>query len=98
MAAKQKSPARTRRINLPATDPQVKLIRTGAEMSGVSFTDFILESACLQAEWLLADKRDFAVSPAQWKAFIATLDRPARIKSQVARFFFDVGIPKREPL
>ena len=78
---------RTRRINLRATDRQEKLIRTGAESSGVSLTDFILESACLQAEHVLADQREFAASPKQWKAFIAALDRPARVKPQLARLF-----------
>lgn len=80
-------PARTRRINLRATDRQEKLIRTGAEVKGVSLTDFILESACLQAEHALADKREFIASPSQWKAFTAALDRPARINPRLARLF-----------
>jgi uncharacterized protein (DUF1778 family) len=78
---------RTRRINLRATNRQEKLIRTGAETSGVSLTDFILESACLQAEHVLADKREFAVSPKQWKAFLDALDRPARVKPELTRLF-----------
>ena len=66
MATTPTKPARTRRINLRATDRQEKLIRTGAETSGTSLTDFILESACLQAEHVLADKREFVASPSQW--------------------------------
>jgi uncharacterized protein (DUF1778 family) len=76
---------RARRINLRATDRQEKLIRTGAETTGVSVTDFILESACLQAEHVLADKREFVASPKQWKAFIEALDRPARVRPELAR-------------
>jgi uncharacterized protein (DUF1778 family) len=87
---------RTRRINLRATDRQEKLIRTGAETSGISLTDFILESACLQAEHVLADKREFVASAAQWKAFTEALDRPARIKPELARLFSEIGIPVRE--
>ena len=78
---------RTRRINLRATNHQEKLIRTGAETAGVSLTDFILESACLQAEHVLADRREFAASPKQWKAFIEALDRPARVKPELAQLF-----------
>jgi uncharacterized protein (DUF1778 family) len=52
----------TRRLNPRATDRQEKHFRTGAEASGVSMTDFILASACLQAEHILADKRAFAAS------------------------------------
>ena len=78
---------RTRRLNLRATERQEKLIRTGAASRGVSVTDFILESACLQAEHALAARRDFAASPQQWRAFLEALDRPARAKPELARLF-----------
>ena len=78
---------RSRRINLRATDRQEKLIRTGAETTGVNLTDFILESACLQAEHVLADKHDFVATPKQWRAFVEALDRPARAKPALARLF-----------
>ena len=87
MATAHSRTIRTRRINLRATDRQEKLIRTGAETSGLSVTDFILDSACLQAEHLLADKREFIASPQQWKAFIEALDRPARVKPELVRLF-----------
>ena len=78
---------RARRLNVRATGRQEKLIRIGAEASGVSVTDFILESACLQAEHVLADRRDFLASPKQWRAFVEALDRPARVKPALARLF-----------
>jgi uncharacterized protein (DUF1778 family) len=87
MAISRARAIRARRINLRATDRQEKLIRTGAETSGVSVTDFILESACLQAEHVLADQREFAASPKQWKAFIAALDAPPRVIPELARLF-----------
>jgi len=86
---------RTRRINLRATDRQEKLIRIGAETTGLSVTDFILDSACLQAEHVLADKREFVASPKQWKVFVAALDRPAKIKPELARLFSDIGVLDR---
>ena len=86
---------RTRRINLRATDRQEKLIRTGAETTGLSVTDFILDSACSQAEHVLADKREFVASSKQWKVFVAALDRPAKIKPELARLFSDIGVLDR---
>src|ERR1700682_5439765 len=86
---------RTRRINLRATERQEKLIRTGAETTGLSVTDFILDSACLQAEHVLADKREYVASPKQWKVFVAALDRPAKIKPELARLFSDTGVLDR---
>jgi uncharacterized protein (DUF1778 family) len=83
---------RARRINLRATDRQEKLIRTGAETTGLSMTDFILNSACLQAEHVLADKREFVVSAKQWKVFVEALDRPAQIKPELARLFSETSV------
>lgn len=96
MVTAQIKATRKRRINLRATDRQEKLIRTGAETSGISLTDFILESACLQAEHVLADKREFVASPAQWKAFTEALDRPAGIKPELARLYSGISKPERE--
>jgi uncharacterized protein (DUF1778 family) len=78
---------RTRRLNVRATERQERLIRTGAKTRGVSVTDFILESACLQAEHALAEKREFVVSPRQWQAFLEALDRPAHVNPKLARLF-----------
>jgi len=96
MAVSHSRTIRTRRINLRATDRQEKLIRTGAETTGLSVTNFILDSACLQAERVLADKREFIASPKQWKAFVEALDRPAQIKPELARLFSETGILERE--
>jgi uncharacterized protein (DUF1778 family) len=87
MASPLRQTVRSRRLNLRATARQEKLIRTGAQTRGVSITDFILESACLQAEHLLADRREFLAAPAQWQAFMAVLDRPPRVKPALAALF-----------
>ena len=79
--------SKSRRINLRASARQENLIRIGAATAGVSMTDFILDSACLQAEHALGDRRDFRVSLAQWKTFLDALDRPARIKPELAVLF-----------
>jgi len=78
---------RTRRINLRATDRQEKLIRTGAQTNGVSMSDFILDSACLQAEHILAGKRDFVASAKQWQVFLEALDSPPQVKPGLRRLF-----------
>src|SRR6266516_2584028 len=86
---------RTRSINLRATDSKEKLIRTGAVTTNISVTDFIQDSACLQAEHVLADKREFIVSPKQWKVFVEALNRPAKIKPELARLFSETGVLER---
>ncbi len=78
---------RNKRLNVRATQRQEKLIRAGAAARCVSVTDFILESACMQAEHTLADRRDFIASPTQWKDFVEALDRPAQVKPALAQLF-----------
>jgi uncharacterized protein (DUF1778 family) len=92
----QRKMNRSRRLNLRVTARQEKLIRTGAQTSGANVTDFILDSACLQAEHVLADQRDFVASPKQWQSFIDALDRPARVKPELARLFSESGLAERE--
>lgn len=82
---------RTKRLNFRATQRQEKLLRTGADASGVTLTEFILNSACAQAEQLLADKREFVASPTQWLKFIKELDRPAKAKPELATLFSKSG-------
>ena len=84
---------RTRRINLRATRRQETMIRTGAETAGLSLTEFVLESACLRAEHVLADKREFVVSPTNWQVFVEALDRPTRINPELKRLFSESKHP-----
>ena len=78
---------RTRKLSVRATELQERLIRAAAETRGVGVTDFILESACLQAEPPCGDKREFIVSPKQWQAFLEALDRPVRVNLKLAQLF-----------
>ena len=95
MGADSAKTIRTRRLNIRATERQENLIRTGAETRGVSITDFILESACLQAEQVLAERRDFVASPKQWRAFLDALDKPPRVKPELAELFSKPGVLER---
>lgn len=97
MAITLTKPNRVKRINIRATDRQERLIRTGAKTTGVSVTDFILESACLQAEHVLADKRYFSVSAKQFQSFLDALDSPARVTPGLARLFSQRSVLRSEP-
>lgn len=88
---------RTGRLNIRATERQEELIRTGASTKGVSVTNFILESACLQAERAIADQREFVLSPQQWRAFVEALDRPVKVKPELVRLFAETRSPARRP-
>jgi uncharacterized protein (DUF1778 family) len=97
MATAYSRTTKSRRINLRATKRQEELIRTGAENRGVSLTDFILESACLQAEHALAGKNEFVASPKQWREFVEALDRPTQVKTELAQLFAEPSVLERGP-
>jgi len=68
--------ARSERISVRATPRQEQLLRRAAEATDRSMTDFILESASVEAERVLADRRWFVADDAQWAEFTRLLELP----------------------
>lgn len=84
---KPKQHVRTKRLNLRATHGQDELIRAGAQIRRVNVSEFVLESACKQAEQDIADQVHFAVPKDKWNEFVRALDRPARVKPELRKLF-----------
>jgi uncharacterized protein (DUF1778 family) len=59
----------------------------GAELRGISVSEFILENACRQAEQDLVDQRHFVVSEDRYQAFLEALDAPPKDKPRLERLF-----------
>jgi uncharacterized protein (DUF1778 family) len=83
-------------LNLRASAQQEELMRQGARERGESLTDFIIRSACAEAEQTLADQRRFSLNAEQWNAFVAALDRPARPKPRLRRLFAETSVLERQ--
>jgi uncharacterized protein (DUF1778 family) len=61
----------------PARQSEAKvLIDRAAEALGRSRSDFMLETACREAEAVLLDRRYFSLSADAFKRFTAMLDKP----------------------
>lgn len=86
---------RTRRLNLRASDQQEDLMRRGAQQRGESLTQFVIHSACAEAERMLADQRRFSLDEAQWSAFVAALDRPVQPMPRLRRLFAEPSLLER---
>jgi uncharacterized protein (DUF1778 family) len=67
---------RDARLNLRTSARQQELIRRAAAALDKSVTDFVLESATIHAERVLADRRRFVLSGAEWRKFESLLDAP----------------------
>ncbi len=63
-------------INLRASYKQKALIDRAAVALGRSRSDFMLETACREAEIVLLDRRYFTLSQDAFKRFSALLDAP----------------------
>jgi uncharacterized protein (DUF1778 family) len=76
---------RSETINLRASQKQKGLIDRAAEATGRSRSDFMLETACREAESVLLDQRYFALSQEEFKRFTSMLDRPAKNNPKLRR-------------
>ncbi|MGZ0080514.1 type II toxin-antitoxin system TacA family antitoxin [Methylomonas sp. YC3] len=70
------SPIRDININIRAQRRQRDLIDQAAELLGKSRTEFMLETACREAEDVLLDQRVFTLDAAAFQKFQALLDAP----------------------
>jgi uncharacterized protein (DUF1778 family) len=76
--------ARETRLNLRTSSRQDALIRRAASALDKSVTEFVLESASVAAEQVLADRRWFTLDAAAWDAFEAALERPVVFKPRLS--------------
>jgi len=72
-------------INLRVSRGQKSLIDRAAQALGRSRSDFMLETACREAETILLDRRYFALPEEEFKRFIAMLDKPPASNPRLAR-------------
>lgn len=56
----------------PDTD---RLVRQAAQTTERTLTDFVVDAAVVEAERLLADRREFVLETEQWERFVDLLDR-----------------------
>jgi uncharacterized protein (DUF1778 family) len=62
-------------------------MRRGAEQRNLTLTDFIVTSACREAEETLRDQRAFKLPPDRWAAFMAALDHPPKPHPRLQKLF-----------
>lgn len=67
---------RDRQIQIRAPQRAQKLIDRAAAMTGLTRSQFMLETAIREAENTLLDQRAFVLGKDQWAAFEAALDNP----------------------
>ena len=79
--------ARSERFHIRAAARQADLIKAGAATRNFNLTEYIVGSACTQAEMDLADQNHFVLPPQAWKAFVKALDAPPKVPQGLKRLF-----------
>ena len=85
VATTKPSRGRGETINLRVNRSQKTLIDRAAQALGRNRSDFMLESACREAEAVLLDRRYFALPEEDFKHFTAMLDKPTASNPRLAR-------------
>jgi uncharacterized protein (DUF1778 family) len=69
-----------------------RLVRQAAQTSERTLTDFVVEAAAVEAERLLADRREFVLDAEQWQRFVALLDRSPQENPGLAKLFSEPSV------
>jgi uncharacterized protein (DUF1778 family) len=83
--------ARTAKLDLRLSPEAKQKLHAAARVSQRSVSEFVLESALARAEEALADRQRFDLTAAQWAAFLAALDAPARDLPRLRRLFHEAS-------
>lgn len=75
------------RIDLRIENSQKDFLVYAAHLKNMKLSAFVLNSAIKEAEDLVANKTQFALPEAKWKAFCTALDRPARQNPKLKKLF-----------
>lgn len=69
-----------------------RLVRQAAQTADRTLTDFVVDAAVVEAERLLADRREFALDAEQWERFVTLLDRSPQDSSGLEKLFSRPGV------
>jgi uncharacterized protein (DUF1778 family) len=83
--ASREATSRHEIISLRASRKQKALIDRAAEALGKSRSEFMLETACREAETVLLDRRYFALSEDAFRCLTVMLDRPPAANPKLRR-------------
>lgn len=85
----------TGRLNFRLTDDQERALRQAAALTGQTVSGFVLSAAVEHAHELLERANHIELSAADFKRFVAELDKPAEVVPALVKLFErDSRIPK----
>jgi len=83
---------KSERLDLRLSPDQKHLFEDAAAVADRTLTEFIVQSASIAAQDVLADRTRFVLSPQAWEAFSAALDREPRYLPRLASFLAEPSV------
>ena len=84
--------SKTERIDVRVSGPVKQLLQEAARACHKNFSEFLIDAGVSATAQTLADRRQFSLSEAQWRAFQEALDRPVQTKPRLKRLLGESGI------
>ena len=86
---------KTARLDLRVSPEQKRLFEEAAAVTARTVTEFVVQSAAVAARDVMADRTHFVLSPEQWAAFTAAIERTPRVLPRLAAFLADPSVLER---
>lgn len=81
------APARRHRLEVRVTPEQDALIRRAADIEATTVTGFMLDTVTARANRVIERHQDLVLSNAAFDQFIAELDKPAQVVTELVELF-----------
>lgn len=84
--------SKSERIDVRTSPPAKQLLQEAARACHKNVSEFLLDAGMTAAAQTLADRRQFVLGEAQWRAFQEALDRPVRSKPRLKKLLREAGV------
>lgn len=78
--------AKRARLDLRLSAEQKRLFEDAASATDQTMTEFVVQSAEVAAQEILADRTRFVLAPEEWEAFSGAIDGKPRVLPRLAAF------------
>ncbi|MFY9265703.1 MAG: DUF1778 domain-containing protein [Solirubrobacterales bacterium] len=75
---------KSKRLDVRVSPEDDAVIRAAASKRSQSVSEFLIESALVRAEIEIANRTQVVLDDASWNSFVADLDGPAAVNSQLS--------------
>lgn len=84
--------SRSERLDIRISPAAKRLLQSAAETRHKTLSEFVLDTALIEAENTIAERRQFGLNTEAWQAFQHALDAPPRAHSRLQRLLQEPSV------